>query len=59
MGAGKVYYACYYICTAYIQQDTETMVQYYPLLVEAVVELKRFLRRWLCEYKGKQHILSD
>ena len=28
------------------------MMSCYPLLVESIIELKRYLRRFLCEFKG-------
>ena len=50
IGAGKVYYACYYILQ---NRDTDEMMKHYPLLVEAVIELKRFMRKQYADFEGK------
>ena len=42
VGASRIHYACYYIEEAYKVNDFDGMIQYYPLLVEAIVEFKRF-----------------
>ena len=52
IGASKVHYACFYIQEAYAENDFQEMFKCYPLLVEAIIELKRYLRRFLCEYRA-------
>ena len=34
------------------------MVHYYPLVVEACIEFKRFSRKYLADYNGKLQILA-
>ncbi len=40
-------------------KDIEGMVQSYPLLVEAVIEYKRFSRRFQAESKGTYYLLPS
>ena len=56
IGAGYLYYACLYIMQAHSEQDFIGMARYYPLLVEAIIEYKRFSRRLLAEHSGKQFL---
>lgn len=44
IGAGKIYYACYYIQEAYREEYFIQVAEYYPLLVEAIIEVKRYIR---------------
>ena len=54
IGGGKVHYASFYMQEAHLRNDPVAMMSYYPLLVEAVVELKRYTRKFLAEHEGKQ-----
>ena len=56
IGAGYLYYACVYIMQAYGEKNFIGMAMYYPLLVEAVIQYKRFSRRLIAEYNGKQFL---
>ena len=47
VGAGKLYYACYYMLQS---KDKVEVMKFYQLLVEAVIELKRFWRKKLAGY---------
>ena len=38
--------------------DYEGMVKYYPLIVEACVEFKRYSRKYMADYNGKLHNFS-
>ena len=49
IGAGRLYYACHYIQEAYSAGDIDRMMSYYPILVEAAIEFKRYSRRFLAE----------
>ena len=53
MGAGRVYYICETIINAVNNQNTHKIKYSYPFLVETVIELKRYSRRYLNESKGK------
>lgn len=53
VGAGRVHYICYHIQNAYQEEQFDTMVYYYPFLVEYSIEFKRFSRKYLAELKGK------
>ena len=53
IGASKIHYACFYILEASKGNDYERMLEYYPFLVEAVIEYKRYSRRVLANYKCK------
>ena len=52
IGAGKIHYACFYICEAHNRSDFEEMLEYYPYLVEAVIEFKRYSSKFLADYKS-------
>ena len=56
IGGGKVHYASFYMQLAHLHKDFDLMMSYYPLLVEAVVELKRYSRKFLAEQEGKSNI---
>ena len=47
-----MHYACFYIQEAYAERDIQEIIKCYPLLVESIIELKRYVRRFLAEYKG-------
>ena len=53
VGAGRVHYVCYHIQNAFHTDDFKMMEDYYPLLVEACIEFKRFSRKYLVELKRK------
>ena len=53
VGAGFVHYACFYILEAYSQNDFIGMTKYYPFLVEAFIQFKRYSRKFLSEYNSK------
>ena len=44
VGAGQLHYACYYIQRAYTEHDNQGIINFYPLLVEASIEFKRYSR---------------
>ena len=56
IGAGKVHYACYYMSEALVTRDYGEVLKCYQLLIESVIEFKRYLRRFLCEYVRKYYI---
>ena len=58
VGASYVYYACYYIEECHKTNDINGILRYYPLLVEAIVEFKRFSRKTLSNTEGKFLIRS-
>ena len=53
VGAGRVYYACYYMMVEYSKHSREGMITCYALLVETAIEAKRYTRRYLAENNGK------
>ena len=42
IGAGRIYYACYYIQESFSNSDFYLMQKYYPLLIEACVSYKTY-----------------
>ena len=48
IGASRVYYHCYFLQLHYVNGDYETMMKYYPGLVEAAVEFKVASRQLIC-----------
>ena len=59
VGAGKLTYACFYMQDAYISPGKFDMIHYYPLLVEAVVEFKRYIRKYLADMHGVKYSESQ
>ena len=53
IGAGKVHYACYYIQAVCAAKNYQAVEDYYPLLIEACIEFKRFSRKFLAEHHSK------
>ena len=53
IGAGKVHYACYYIQAVCANGNYKAIEDFYPLLIEACIEFKRFSRKFLAEYHSK------
>ena len=53
VGAGRVHYCCYHIQKAFVDEKFQLMIDYYPFLVEYVIEFKRFSRKYLAEHKSK------
>ena len=49
VGAGRIFYACYYIQNAYKDANFEDMIKNYPLLVEEVIEFKRYARKMMAD----------
>ena len=50
VGAGRIHYACYYILNAYKKRGFEGILNYYPLLVEAVIEFQIHSKKLLAKY---------
>jgi HPt (histidine-containing phosphotransfer) domain-containing protein len=46
-GAARVHYACYYIQEAHHAHRYLEMIDRYPQLVEAVVEFRRYMRKYI------------
>ena len=40
IGAGRLYYACYFIQEHYVYKKHSLMLEYYPTLVEAAIEFR-------------------
>ena len=53
VGAGRVHYVCYHIQKAFTKGEHQTMIDYYPLLIEYSIEFKRFSRKYLSDLKSK------
>ena len=57
IGAGRLYYACYYILEASNSGQYSDVLSYYPLLIEEGIELKRYFRRSIAEHNSKSTLL--
>lgn len=53
IGASRVHYACFYIQENFVNNNHEEMLDYYPALIEAVVEFKITSRQMLAKHKSK------
>lgn len=59
VGAAKLHYVCYYIQAAYHHDRFQEMIDWYPSLVEAVIEFNRYYARYLHKtIKSKFNYLS-
>jgi HPt (histidine-containing phosphotransfer) domain-containing protein len=52
IGASRLHYSCYYIQKAYAESDYQTMIDFYPLVIESAIELRYHLRKVLAKYEG-------
>ena len=52
IGAGHIHYACYFIQEAWQKKDTETMMAYYPNLLEAIIYFKVYMKQLIAEKDG-------
>ena len=59
VGAGKIHYACYHICDAYHKGDFKSMLVYYPLIIEAVIEFRRYSRELIAGVKQQDYEESE
>ena len=59
IGASRLHYACYWIQRAHVEGDTKTMLEYYPLVIEAAIELRYKLRELLAKYDGRGNNLNS
>ena len=55
IGAGKIHYACYYICDACTKEDFNRTIKYYPLIVEAVIEFLRYSRELIAGVRNQEY----
>ena len=59
VGAGKIHYACFHICDAYHKGDFKSMLVYYPLIIEAVIEFRRYSRELIAGVKQQDYEESE
>ena len=54
VGAGRIHYGCFYIIRAFYEKDYLAITdKYYPLVMEASIEYKRFSRKLIAEKNSK------
>lgn len=53
IGASRLHYACYYMQKAHIENDIDTMIDFYPLLIECAIELRYHLIQLMWKYDGR------
>ena len=53
MGASKLHYSCYHIQEQYMAGNYESMMEYYPFLIEAAIDVKIESRRIIAEQESK------
>ena len=53
IGAGKLSYACYYMQLHWVQNNYPLMLDYYPAVVEAAIELKLHSREIIAKNESK------
>ena len=59
VGAGKLHYICYFIQDYWVKKEYDRMLEYYPSLVEAVIELKVASAKLLADHEGKTFIFDS
>ena len=55
VGAGRIYYACHHMNIAYLDKDYMLMVTFYPLIVEAVIEFRRYSRELVAAVRQQEY----
>lgn len=58
IGASRLHYACYFIQKAFHEGDIESMIEYYPFLIETAIEVRIHLRPLVAKYSGRCKCLS-
>ena len=53
IGASRLHYACYWIQRAHVEGDYQTMLEYYPLVIETAIELRFQVRVLLAKFDGR------
>lgn len=52
-GASRLHYACYYIQKAFAEDDIQTMIEFYPLVIETAIEARIYIRKIFADLDGK------
>ena len=55
IGASHIHYACYFIQEHFVNGRFQQEMEYYPTLVEAVIEFRTYSRKLIAEYKGESY----
>ena len=53
IGASRIHYACFFVQENFHKGDFEGMLDYYPAVVESVIEFKIHSRQLIAAYKSK------
>lgn len=53
IGASRLHYVCYFIQEHFVFERNEKMLEYYPSLVEAAIEFKKYSRKIIAQFKGQ------
>lgn len=53
IGASRLHYACYYMQKAHSDSDFDAMIDYYPLLVETAIEVRKHVYEYLAKSQGR------
>lgn len=51
IGASHLHYVCYYIQDHYHNKRFQKMIDYYPSLIEAAIEFKKYSKLMIANYK--------
>lgn len=54
IGAAGIHYSCYHIQEQYLAENYDKMVQYYPTLIEQVIQFRLYSRQAIAEFHKKQ-----
>ena len=55
VGASHIHYACYFMQDHFLKNEFQTMMEYYPTLIEACVTFRVFSRQKIAELNGTHY----
>lgn len=59
IGASRLHYACYYIRKAHLDQDIDGIIDYYPFLIEAAIEVRYHVAHCLAKLQNRGNNISS
>ncbi len=58
VGASHIHYACYYMQDHFLKDEIESMMEYYPTLLEACVTFRVYSRKIIAMMNNQEYIID-
>ena len=59
IGASRIYYSCHFMVLNYQNGEFQKMVDFYPAVIEAVIEFKVYSRQLVCKYRKETYVKNS